>query len=114
MSTSDFTVERAKAALNDVLEAINSPENLPKVDEAKENAGNDMLKMMQFVFPIITQIQMEVIQKYGFAEGREGIVQFAQIIRTLEKEDQDLALLHTKVRSHFLPPITIPTEASSP
>ncbi|XP_071449489.1 protein C10 [Hetaerina americana] len=110
MSTSEFTVERAKAALNDVFEAINSQENLPKVEEAKENAGNDMLKTMQFVFPIITQIQMDIIQKYGFAEGREGVVQFAQIIRTLEKDDQELALLHTKVRSYFIPPITIPTE----
>ncbi|KAG8238779.1 hypothetical protein J437_LFUL018689 [Ladona fulva] len=115
MSLAEFTGDRAKAALNEILEAINSSENSPKVEEAKENAGNDMLKMMQFVFPIVTQIEMDVIQKYGFAEGREGgIVQFAQIIRNLERDDQELALLHTKVRSYFLPPINIPTEASSP
>lgn len=32
-----------------------------------------MLKMMQFVFPIVVQIQMDVIKNYGFSEGREGI-----------------------------------------
>lgn len=32
-----------------------------------------MLKMMQFVFPIVTQIQMDVIKNYGFLEGREGL-----------------------------------------
>lgn len=60
------------AALTDVLVALNMPENLQKISAAKENSGNEMLKMMQFVFPIVTQIQMEVLRKYGFAEGREG------------------------------------------
>ena len=27
---------------------------------------------MQFVFPIVVQIQMDVIKNYGFPEGREG------------------------------------------
>jgi hypothetical protein len=31
-----------------------------------------MLKIMQFVFPIIMQIEMDVIKNYGFVEGREG------------------------------------------
>jgi len=58
--------------LTSVLEAINLPENAAKLGEAKDNAGNDMLKMMQFVFPIIMQIEMDVIKNYGFVEGREG------------------------------------------
>jgi hypothetical protein len=56
------------------LEAINRPENAAKLGEAKDKAGNDMLKMMQFVFPIVMQIEMDVIKDYGFAEGREGKV----------------------------------------
>lgn len=31
-----------------------------------------MLNMMLFVYPIIVQIQMDVIKNYGFPEGREG------------------------------------------
>lgn len=109
-----FTPEIAKAALTDVLSALNAAENIQKLAEAKENSGNEMLKMMQFVFPIIVQIQMDVIKKYGFSEGREGTVQFAQLLRAFEREDPEIAQLHSQVRSYFLPPVTISssTEAS--
>ncbi|XP_015522009.1 protein C10 [Neodiprion pinetum] len=113
-SLTQFTSETAKAALTDILAALNSPDNVQKITEAKENSGNEMLKMMQFVFPIVTQIQMDVIKNYGFPEGREGTVQFAQFIRTLERDDPEIAQLHGQVRAYFLPPVTISssTEAS--
>lgn len=62
-----------KAALTEVLTALEIPENVQKLAAAKENSGNEMLRTMQFVFPIVLQIQMEVIKKYGFPDGREGI-----------------------------------------
>ncbi|KYN42355.1 Protein C10 [Trachymyrmex septentrionalis] len=114
-SVPGFTLETAKAILTDVLTALNTPENLQKLTEAKESSGNEMLKMMQFVFPLVTQIQMDIIKNYGFPEGREaGTVQFAQLIRALEREDSEIAQLHSQVRSYFLPPVTInsSTEAS--
>ncbi|XP_033175078.1 protein C10 isoform X2 [Bombus impatiens] len=106
-----FTSEVAKAVLTDVLTALNTPENTKKLAEAKENSGNEMLKMMQFVFPIVVQIQMDVIKNYGFSEGT---VQFVQLLRALEREDPEIAQLHSQVRSYFLPPVTISssTEAS--
>jgi hypothetical protein len=52
--------------------ALESDEHAGKLSEAKANAGNDMLKMMQYVFPTIVQIEMEVIKKYGFTDNREG------------------------------------------
>lgn len=91
--------------MSDVLAVLASPENVQKLIEAKENSGNEMLKMMQNVFPIVTTIQMNVIRNYGFSEGREGTVQFAQFIRTLEKDDPEIARLHSQVRSYFLPPV---------
>lgn len=98
--------------MTDILKAINIPENVEKLGEAKGNAGNDMMKMMQYVFPIIVQIQMDVIKNYGFPEGREGIVHFSQLVRNLEREHSDIAELHSQVRTHFLPPVNINTEAS--
>ncbi|GLH04599.1 Protein C10 [Gryllus bimaculatus] len=109
----EFTAERARAALNSVLEAIEIPENAVKLGEAKDNAGNDMVKMMQYVFPIVMQIQMDVIKKFGFSEGHEGIVSFSQQIRQLEKEDSEVAHLHAQVRAHFLPPVSINAESTS-
>ncbi len=59
-------------ALADILDAFDLPENEKKIEEARDSAGNDMLKMMQIVFPITTQIQMSVIGKYGFPEDGDG------------------------------------------
>ncbi|KAK0167791.1 hypothetical protein PV327_001654 [Microctonus hyperodae] len=108
-SPTSFTAETAKKALADILTALSAPENVQKLNEAKENSGNEMLKMMQYVFPLVTQIQMDIIKNYGFSEGREGTIQFAQYVRTLERDDPDIAKLHNQVRSYFLPPV-----ASSP
>ncbi|XP_014484876.1 PREDICTED: protein C10 [Dinoponera quadriceps] len=107
------TVETAKAILTDILKALNTPKNLEKLTEANEKSGNEMLKKMQFVFPLVIEIQIDVIKNYGFPEGREGAVQFAQMIRAFEREDPEVAQLHNQVRSYFLPPVSIdiPSEA---
>lgn len=107
-----FTLETARAALTDILEAIDNSDNSVKLTEAKTNAGNDMLKMMQYVYPIVVQIEMEVIKKYGFPDNRDGIIQFTQNIVALEREDSVVADLHNQIRAHFLPPVTIATDAS--
>lgn len=60
------------AALNGILKAIDESDNATKIKEARETAGNDMIKRMQFVFPIVMMLQMEVIKDYGFSEGRHG------------------------------------------
>lgn len=109
----EFTAEKARAALTVILEAIELPENSVKLGEAKDTAGNDMVKMMQYVFPIVMQIQMDVIKKFGFSEGHEGIVNFSQQIRQLEREDTEVAHLHAQVRAHFLPPVSINAESTT-
>lgn len=59
-------------ALQDILQAFRDPENVRRLDEARENAGNDMLRAMQTVFPVASQIEMEVIEKYGFPPDGDG------------------------------------------
>ncbi|GCC17955.1 hypothetical protein chiPu_0020696, partial [Chiloscyllium punctatum] len=41
-------------------------------EEARDNACNDMGKMLQFVLPVATQIQQDVIKSYGFSNDGEG------------------------------------------
>lgn len=41
-----------------------------------------------------------------------GIIQFTQNIVALEREDSVVADLHSQIRAHFLPPVTIATDAS--
>lgn len=46
------------------------------------NCGHEMVKMMQHVFPIVMEFQIAVLSNYGFI-GREGLVNFEQIIRSV-------------------------------
>ncbi len=60
-------------ALTDLLQTIRQPTNASKLQDALGVAGNDMLKRMQYVFPILTQIEMEVIVRHGFSGSCDGI-----------------------------------------
>lgn len=77
----NFTPETAKNCLLDILKIATQPENAKKLSEAKALAARDMIKMMQFVFPLVMELEMSVIKNYGFPPNREGLVQFTQIIR---------------------------------
>lgn len=99
--------ETAKEILNKTLEELQAPENSQKLNLARDNVGNEMLKMMQFVFPIVMQIQMEVIKEFGFTDGKEGIIKFSQILRTLEREDPEICRLHSLIKTYYLPPVSV-------
>jgi hypothetical protein len=58
--------------LAEILESLTTCENALNLEDAKNKAGNDMLKVMQYVYPIVVNIQMDVIKRYGMPEGREG------------------------------------------
>ncbi|XP_012879022.1 PREDICTED: protein C10 [Dipodomys ordii] len=67
-----LSAEQAKVVLAEVIQAFAAPENAVRMDEARDNACNDMGKMLQFVLPVATQIQQEVIKAYGFSCDGEG------------------------------------------
>lgn len=58
--------------LAEILESLTTCENALNLEDAKSKAGNDMLKVMQYVYPIVVSTQMDVIKRYGLPEGREG------------------------------------------
>lgn len=72
-SPQNITVDEVRKILAEVIEALESADYAPKLDEAKEAAGNEMLKMMQIVFPMVVQIEMETIKRHGFSNSREGM-----------------------------------------
>ncbi|KAG6442326.1 protein C10 isoform X2 [Manduca sexta] len=106
-SPQSVSVDQMRQILNEVIDTLESPDYAAKLDEAKEAAGNEMLKMMQIVFPMVVQIEMETIKHHGFSNSREGIVQFTQLIRDMESMDGEVARLHAQIRSHYLPPVSI-------
>lgn len=109
-----LTPETAVIILNRTIDELQSVENSKKIEEARDNVGNEMLKMMQHIFPIVMQVQMDVIKEFGYPEGRDGIVKFAQMLRSLEREDPEIARLHSTIKAYYLPPVSVNATNESP
>uniref|UniRef100_A0A8C7B694 Protein C10 n=2 Tax=Neovison vison TaxID=452646 RepID=A0A8C7B694_NEOVI len=74
----------------------------------RDNACNDMGKMLQFVLPVATQIQQEVIKAYGFSCDGEGVLKFARLVKSYEAQDPEIASLYGKLKALSLPPMILP------
>lgn len=61
--------------------------------------------MMQLAFPMATQMQMEVLPKYGFTSDGDGLIRFTQSVKLLEKQNNEIATLNSKLRSILMPPL---------
>lgn len=109
-----LTSELAVVILNKTLDELQTPATTQKLDEARNNVGNEMLKMMQFLFPIVMQTQMDVVKDYGFPHGWEAFVKFTQMLRSLEREDSEVARLHSLIKAYYLPPVSVNTTNESP
>ncbi|XP_043354552.1 protein C10-like [Dermochelys coriacea] len=100
--------EQVKVVLAEVIKAFSSPENAQCMEEAPDNACNDMGKMLQFLLPVATQIQQDVIKAYGFSNDGEGVLKFARLIQSYEFQDPEIANMSGKLKAIFLPPTTLP------
>ncbi|NWV71580.1 C10 protein, partial [Malurus elegans] len=103
-----LSAEQAKAVLAEVIKAFGAPENTQRMEEARDNACNDMGKMLQFLLPVATQIQQDVIKAYGFSSDGEGVLKFARLIKSYESQDPEIASMSGKLKAMFLPPMTLP------
>ncbi|KAK3087365.1 hypothetical protein FSP39_005056 [Pinctada imbricata] len=70
-------------------------------------AGNDMLRSMQIVFPVATQIQMDIIDRYGFPADGDGLIRFTQAVKVYEKQDEEIAQLNYELRTTMIPALTV-------
>ncbi|CAH1786044.1 unnamed protein product [Owenia fusiformis] len=103
-----FTNSEAIACLHDIINAFKLPENNIRIEEARDNAGNNMMQMMQIVFPVTTEIQMGVITKYGFSADGDGMIRFSQTIKNFEKLDPEIAELNAQIRTYVMPQMDAP------
>uniref|UniRef100_A0A8C8RSQ1 Protein C10 n=1 Tax=Pelusios castaneus TaxID=367368 RepID=A0A8C8RSQ1_9SAUR len=103
-----LNAEQAKVVLAEVIKAFGAPENAQRMEEARDNACNDMGKMLQFLLPVATQIQQDVIKAYGFSNDGEGVLKFARLIKSYESQDPEIANMSGKLKAMFLPPMTLP------
>ncbi|NXE13139.1 C10 protein, partial [Lophotis ruficrista] len=136
-----LSAEQAKAVLAEVIKAFGAPENAQRMEEARDNACNDMGKMLQFLLPVATQIQQDVIKAYGFSNDGEGglglrarpgggggsggpppplptrclagVLKFARLIKSYESQDPEIASMSGKLKAMFLPPMTLPPHGAA-
>jgi len=108
MYAAPFTIDRGRAALTAILSAFESPPHQARILAAKQEAGNSMIRYQQIVFPLCTEIQLGVIAQFGFQPDGEGIIQFTQHIKLMEKEDQEVARLAHLVKNYFIPQMNLP------
>ncbi|XP_009459766.1 PREDICTED: protein C10 isoform X2 [Nipponia nippon] len=74
-----LSAEQAKAVLAEVIKAFGAPENAQRMEEARDNACNDM-----------------------------GVLKFARLIKSYESQDPEIASMSGKLKAMFLPPMTLP------
>jgi len=108
MYEAPFTVDKGRAALAALLSAFESPHHHQRILAAKQEAGNSMIRYQQVVFPLCTEIQLGVIAQFGFQPDGEGIIQFTQHIKLMEREDQEVARLAQLVKNYFIPQMNSP------
>jgi len=108
MYEAPFTVDKGRAALAALLSAFESPHHHQRIVAARQEAGNSMIRYQQVVFPLCTEIQLGVIAQFGFKPDGEGIIQFTQHIKLMEREDQEVARLAQLVKNYFIPPMANP------
>ena len=116
----------AKSALSEVIRAMNEPKNCQKMiaprlgsDRSSDSLSDgkpsipqmEAMRHMQYVFPVATQILMDVISNYGFSKSGEGVVQFTLVVRHMQRFDDEIRRLYTQMRTYFLP--TLPTNSTN-
>ena len=99
-----LTSSEAKAALVDILDAIE--DNSVSVECSRIHSGDQMSRHMQTVFPLVAKIQAEVVHRYGFAPNGEGVVEFTQRVKMMEKQDPEIERLNQMVKASMIPPMT--------
>eukprot|EP00301_Raphidiophrys_heterophryoidea_P021765 c6095_g1_i1.p1 GENE.c6095_g1_i1~~c6095_g1_i1.p1 ORF type:complete len:136 (-),score=48.31 c6095_g1_i1:137-544(-) len=98
-----LTLEEARAAITEVMEAFRAEENAEKMREAKAEAMDNTFKFMSLVYPIALQVQLSVIEKYGFPADHKGLLSFTQALRH-HASDPEVFKLSNELKNALLPP----------
>lgn len=100
---SDVTIDQVKAAIRDVLQAFEKPENKSRMHEIRQEAGSDLVKLLQYQLPFAASTQEKVIKRHGFSDDGEGSLTFTHAIKLFEKDDEEIASMAADLKTKFIP-----------
>lgn len=90
-----------------ILEKLKEEPAASKLKSAKVMAGNESMRIMQYVLPVVMQVQMDVLKLNGYEDTRESLTKFTQLVKELEELDSAIKNLHDVLKSHYLPQIPV-------
>lgn len=104
---------KVSVILLQVLEKLKEEPIASKLATARTIAGNDVIRTMQYVLPIVMQVELQVLKYHGYNDGQKSLVKFTQLIVDLEKVDSAIKNLHDILKSHYLPPLANPMASTN-
>jgi len=114
---SNVTIDQVKAAMKDILLAFEKPEHKARMQEIEQEAGNDLVRLLQDRLPFAAEVQQEVIKSHGFSDDGEGSLTFTHAIKLFEKDDEEIAGMAADLRTRFIPllprpPLFVPRDVT--
>ncbi|OUC41679.1 ribosomal protein L14 [Trichinella nativa] len=83
-------------------------QNSAAYQEAESQCGNDMLKRVQLIYPLVIRAEMNAVTDYGFAASYAGLSEYMHEIYVLSGEDKEVERLMSEVRSMIFPELPLP------
>lgn len=98
-----LTADEAKAALDEMTAALNSPDASGRLEEAKNLSDDDPLQLMTQVLPLAVDIAANTLLKFGFPADVTGVMQFMTAVRE-HSADPEIKQKVAEMSNKFLPP----------
>lgn len=105
---SNVTLDQVKTTIKDVLQAFEKPQNKMRMYEIRQEAGGDLVKLLQYQLLFAASVQQEVIKRHGFSDNGEGSLTFTHAIKLFEKEDEEIARKAADLKTKFIPVLPHP------
>ncbi|KRZ06637.1 Protein C10 [Trichinella zimbabwensis] len=103
-----LTKAEGRASLLHILKKLRQLQKSAAYQEAESQCGNDMLKRVQLIYPLVIRAEMNAVTDYGFTASFSGLSKYMHEIYALSGEDKEVERLMSEVRSMIFPELPLP------
>ncbi|CAG7728601.1 unnamed protein product [Allacma fusca] len=95
--------EQIKECLQTMLATLQSPEFIRKVGQIKTESNNDMVYLMRVLFPMVVEIQTQIVGSIGLSSTKDGLKEFLMRANQLSQDDEEIRNLFIEIKNIYLP-----------
>nr|XP_039252479.1 protein C10-like [Styela clava] len=103
--TSAVPLQEIKNILLEIIHELGREDNAIVLNQFTDRRDNDAVALAQNVFPFIAKIEQDVIGRHGFTPNERGLLEFVHCVRFYEDQNEEIARMHSRIRSYYLPPM---------